>query len=270
MGYMSSASNEPSSSVPSVSHAAPRNMPEPIMSDSHGDQNSAVHDQDAAGTYTDDDSDYDEEEGEEGDGEENEAYDDSDDCTIVDDTPCPPPRTKIVKTHPPMPGLRLPSPALEQQEPSGGFPEPPHTASETWSPSSQVADESRPAKRAKQEDVPSESTAVRIEVFNPVSRSWSPLANQRGFTISSTTKPRQGYNENNVIVIDDDSESDYDENHDEDGDLPMAEAPPVLGTHVPGHRGHHLEKRGESESEDQFVRERAHITHILRMHGILR
>lgn len=76
IGYMLSSSTEPSSSVPSVSHAAVRNMPESIMSDLNGDQNSDVHEQDAAGTYTDDDSDYDEEEGEEGDGEDNEEEQD--------------------------------------------------------------------------------------------------------------------------------------------------------------------------------------------------
>ncbi|KAL2013212.1 hypothetical protein VTN00DRAFT_737 [Thermoascus crustaceus] len=283
IGYMSSSSTEPSSSVPSVSHAAVRNMPESIMSDLDGDQNSDVHDRDAAGTYTDDDSDYDEEEGE-GDGEENEEEqdgnersDDSDDSTNIDDTPCPPPRTIIAETHTSMPELRLPSPALEHplpEEPSGGILDLLNTASGTWSPSYQVDDESRPTKRTKREHPTAESTAVRVEVFNPASRSWSPLANQRGITVPST-QPRHDNNDNNVIVIDDESEneSECDENQDydrdKDDDMSMAEAP-VLGTNVPSHRDHHLEQPRDAESGDQFTRERAHVDHILKLHGILR
>lgn len=269
-GYISS---DPASSVPSVSNTPIRNISESITSKSIGERNRNGNERDTAGVYTEDDSDSEEDDEDDGEEDEEEKGDDSDSFTIVE-TPCPPPRARITETHSPMADLCLPSPTLEHPPPdeSPGLFAPFNTTSRTRSPADPHDRASRPAKRTKKENPSSERRGIRIEVFNPASRSWLPLANQTGFIVANTQPGHNINNNNNIItIIDDDSDCNENKakNKNHDTDTFMSEAPD-LGIDVQNQSGHYLGRGREPESEDRFTRERARVEHILKLHGMSR
>lgn len=121
-----------------------------------------------------------------------------------------------------------------------------------------------------------QQNGLRVEVFNPTTRAWSPLAEQTGLSSSRHPSPGQS-RESAIVVFDDDDDDDEKKNYDvEDGqqtgydaddsdaDTVMADVTveypmqlPVMVNSAPGLRG--LQR-------DQFAQERAHINSIMGYH----
>ncbi|KAJ9299221.1 hypothetical protein DTO271G3_2843 [Paecilomyces variotii] len=122
-----------------------------------------------------------------------------------------------------------------------------------------------------------QQNGLRVEVFNPTTRAWSPLAAQTGLSSSRHPSPGQS-RESPIVVLDDDDDDDGEKKNydvedgqqtgydadDSDADTVMADVvveypmqPPVMVDSAPGLRG--LQR-------DQFAQERAHINNILGYH----